>query len=174
MEKSKRSLLLGVRKKTKSTEQKKKLFSNVVNYLKSDCYMFAPLISPSLSGLKLKPKEASKENKKTRVLKVIGKYMKSDTYMYSPLLSSQLMASPPSEQIQCTRKVTVQVATRMLTTESGNSTAEKQPCEDSCRDNQTVKHMVYHQQQQQRRRCSTPVSAGKGMADVQLRKLVVE
>ncbi|KAL4324515.1 hypothetical protein GQ457_11G018100 [Hibiscus cannabinus] len=169
MEKSKR-LLLGVRKKTKSTEQNKKLFSNVVNYLKSDCYMFAPLISPSLSGLKLKPKEPSKENKKTRVLKVFGKYMKSDTHMYSPLLSSQPMASPPSEQIQSTRKVTVQVATRMLTTESGNPTAG----EDSCPDNQTVKHMVYHHHHQQRRRCSTPVSAGKGMADVQLRKLVVE
>ncbi|KAK9007296.1 hypothetical protein V6N11_051125 [Hibiscus sabdariffa] len=88
MEKSKR-LLLGVRKKTKSTEQKKKkLFINVINYLKSDCYMFAPLISPSLS-------EPSKESKKRRVLKVIEKYMKSDTYMYSPMLSSQLMASPP-------------------------------------------------------------------------------
>ncbi|KAL4387756.1 hypothetical protein GQ457_09G000050 [Hibiscus cannabinus] len=88
MEKSKR-LLLGVRKMTKSTEQKKKkLFINVINYLKSDYYIFARLISPSLS-------EPSKENKKRRVLKVIGKYMISDTYLYTPMLSSQLMASPP-------------------------------------------------------------------------------
>ncbi|KAK8543279.1 hypothetical protein V6N12_015839 [Hibiscus sabdariffa] len=83
------------------------------------------------------------------------------------------MASPPSEQIQCSRKVTVQVSTRMLTTESGNPTAEKQPCDNQTMGHgETVKHMVYHHHQ--RRRCSTPVSAGKGMADVQLRKLVVE
>ncbi|KAK8990166.1 hypothetical protein V6N11_008681 [Hibiscus sabdariffa] len=80
------------------------------------------------------------------------------------------MASPPSKQIQCSRKVTVQV--------SGNVIAEKQPCEDACPpDNQTIGHgetvklMVYHHQ---RRRCGTPMLAGKGMADVQLRKLVVE
>ncbi|KAE8710371.1 Ethanolamine-phosphate cytidylyltransferase [Hibiscus syriacus] len=77
--------------------------------------------------------------------------MKSDTYMYSPLLSSQPRRLPLP---QCSREVTVEVATRMLTAESANATAEKQPCEDappglSIADNQTVKHMVYHQ----RRRC---------------------
>ncbi|KAE8676639.1 hypothetical protein F3Y22_tig00111582pilonHSYRG00178 [Hibiscus syriacus] len=72
MEKFKR-LPLGVQKKTTSTKQitkKKKLFSNVLNYLKSDCCMFAPLLYPSLSGLK--SKEPIKENKKTRVLKMVG------------------------------------------------------------------------------------------------------
>ncbi|XP_038993926.1 ethanolamine-phosphate cytidylyltransferase-like [Hibiscus syriacus] len=71
--------------------------------------------------------------------------------MYSPLLSSQPRRLPLP---QCSREVTVEVATRMLTAESANATAEKQPCEDappglSIADNQTVKHMVYHQ----RRRC---------------------
>ncbi|GMJ15610.1 hypothetical protein HRI_005230200 [Hibiscus trionum] len=172
MEKSKK-LPLGVQKKSKSTKKKKVVFSNVINYLKSDCYMFAPLISPSLSGLKWK------ENKKMRVLKMVAKYMKSDTYMYSPLLSSQLMASPPSEQIQSrSRTVAVEGVMRMLTTESVNATAEQQPSsrpglsigDDQTRGHgETVKHMVYHQ-----RRCSTRVSAGKAMADMQLRKLVVE
>ncbi|KAK9007294.1 hypothetical protein V6N11_051123 [Hibiscus sabdariffa] len=80
------------------------------------------------------------------------------------------MASPPLEQIQCSRKVTVQV--------SGNATTEKLPCEDACPPNnqtigqgETVKLTVYHHQ---RRCCSTPMLVEKGMADVQLRKLDVE
>ncbi|XP_040941671.1 uncharacterized protein [Gossypium hirsutum] len=48
MEKSKR-VSLGVQKNTKQSK-KKKLLTNVFNYLKSDNYMFAPLISPSISA----------------------------------------------------------------------------------------------------------------------------
>lgn len=50
MEKTKR-ISLGVQKKTKPTKQnKKKFLNNVLHYLKSDCYMFAPLISSSFSA----------------------------------------------------------------------------------------------------------------------------
>ncbi|KAB2050168.1 hypothetical protein ERO13_A13G207550v2 [Gossypium hirsutum] len=174
MEKSKR-VSLGVQKNTKQSK-KKKLLTNVFNYLKSDNYMFAPLISPSISaGPKLK--EPIKGNKK-KVLKMVDKYMKYDTYMYAPLLSSQLLGSLSSEQIQCISKVTVEVATTKtkLNTESANALAEEeQPHEDTRpTDNQTiaqgetVKHMVYHH------RCSTPMS-GKAMADhMKVRKLAVE
>ncbi|MBA0633207.1 hypothetical protein Godav_001831 [Gossypium davidsonii] len=169
MEKSKR-VSLGVEKNTKQAK-KKKLLTNVFNYLKSDNYMFAPLISPSISA------EPIKGNKK-KVLKMVDKYMKSDTYMYAPLLSSQLMGSLSSEQIQCISKVTVEVATTKTTlnTESANALAEEeQPHEDARpTDNQTVaqgetvEHMVYHH------RCSTPMS-GKAMADhMKVRKLAVE
>ncbi|KAK6235963.1 hypothetical protein SCA6_011300, partial [Theobroma cacao] len=49
MEKIKK-VSLGVQKKTKATKQSKKKFLNIVlDYLKSYCYMFTPLISPHLS-----------------------------------------------------------------------------------------------------------------------------
>ncbi|XVE71737.1 hypothetical protein DITRI_Ditri10aG0175800 [Diplodiscus trichospermus] len=181
MEKTKR-MWLGVEKKTKPTKQNKKKFLNsVFDYLKSDCYMFAPLISPPISGVKMK--EPIKGNKK-RVLKKVGNYMKSDTYMYAPLVSSQLLGSPPSVKIRCIRKVNMDVPTRMLnleenhqSTESAYVTAEKQPCKDSglgvsTVDNQTVgqgemlKHMVYQH-------CRSSSVSGKAVADLQSRKLVV-
>ncbi|XP_017982299.1 PREDICTED: uncharacterized protein LOC108663227 [Theobroma cacao] len=90
MEKIKK-VSLGVQKKTKATKQSKKKFLNIVlDYLKSDCYMFAPLISPPLFGVKMK--EVIKGNKKN-VLKKVGKYMKSNTYMYASLVFSQLIGS---------------------------------------------------------------------------------
>lgn len=96
MEKTKR-MTLGVRKKTRPTKQhKKKFLSYVVDYLKSDCHMFASLVSSPLSGMTMK--EPIEGNKKM-VLKKVCKYMKSDTYMYAPLVSSQLIGSPPSGTI---------------------------------------------------------------------------
>ncbi|XVF34312.1 hypothetical protein REPUB_Repub18cG0048900 [Reevesia pubescens] len=159
MDRTKR-MSLGVQKKTKPTKQnKKKFLNNVLHYFKSDSYMFAPLISPPLlSGVKIKEPI---EGNKNKVLKKAGKYMKSDTYMYAPLVSSQLIGFPPSEQLRCIRKVTVEVSTKMLnlkenhqSNESANAIAKNQPCKDSCpgmstSDNQTVghretvKHMVY-------------------------------
>ncbi|OMO61059.1 hypothetical protein CCACVL1_23751 [Corchorus capsularis] len=152
MDKSKR-MSLGVQKKTKPTKQnKKKFLKNVLDYLKSDSYMFAPLISPPLSGYSdTKMKEPIKGNKK-RELKKDRNYMKSDTYMYAPLLP------PPSGQFQSRRKITDEVSTTMLnlkesgkSTESANARAENQQRNDSCleRSDQTsrhgerVKHMVY-------------------------------
>ncbi|XVF47806.1 hypothetical protein PTKIN_Ptkin03bG0140600 [Pterospermum kingtungense] len=180
MEKTKR-MSLGVQKKTKLTKQNKKKFLNdVLHYLKSDCYMFAPLISSSFSGVKMK--EPIKGDQK-RVLKKVGEYMKSDTYMYAPLVSSQLTGSPPSGQTQCIRKVTMEVSRRMLnlkenhqSTEPANVIADKQPCKDSCpgtitADNETVgreetvKHVVYQH-------CRSSSMSGKAMVDLQPRKLV--
>ncbi|XP_021277501.1 uncharacterized protein LOC110411596 [Herrania umbratica] len=93
MEKTKR-VSLGVQKKSKATKQsKKKFLNNVLDYRKSDSYMFAPLISPPRSGVKMK--EVIKGNRKN-VLKKFGKYMKSGIYMYAPLVSSQLIGSPTS------------------------------------------------------------------------------
>ncbi|XVE98671.1 hypothetical protein REPUB_Repub03eG0127500 [Reevesia pubescens] len=189
--------VVGVQKKTKPTNQNnKKFLNNVLDYLKSDSYLFAPLIPPPvLSGVKLK--EPIKENQK-RVLKKVGKYMKSDTYKYAPLISSQLIGSPPSGsgQFRCIRKVTVEVSTTMLnlkenhqSTESANAIAEKQPCKDSCpgmstSDNQTVGHgkMVKHMVHQHCRSSSVSVqmtrflglSSRQAMGDLKLRKLVVE
>ncbi|WRX32145.1 hypothetical protein QQP08_024632, partial [Theobroma cacao] len=122
MEKIKK-VSLGVQKKTKATKQSKKKFLNIVlDYLKSYCYMFTPLISPHLSSnplylnwflllsSRVKMKEVIKGNKKN-VLKKVGKYMKSNTYMYAPLVSSLLIGSPTFARMRmmgrvhsCTRK----------------------------------------------------------------------
>ncbi|WRX35165.1 hypothetical protein QQP08_027652 [Theobroma cacao] len=116
MEKIKK-VSLGVQKETKATKQSKKKFLNIVlDYLKSDCYMFTPLISPPLSSnplylnwflllsSRVKMKEAIKGNKKN-VLKKVGKYMKSNTYMYAPLVSSQLIGSPTSARMRMMGRV---------------------------------------------------------------------
>ncbi|CAL5328420.1 unnamed protein product [Camellia sinensis] len=86
---------LGVHKKIKK-HSKKGLLKKVIHYLKSDTYMFAPLVSPQSSdflptntlptGVEImKP---SKE-KNQKLLKKVGEYLKSDCYMYAPLICRQ-------------------------------------------------------------------------------------
>ncbi|CAK9140297.1 unnamed protein product [Ilex paraguariensis] len=86
---------LGVHKKNPMKRTKKKrLLEKVVDYLKSDSYLFAPLLSSSptktisatQSGIEIK-KPFEEENK--NLLIKVGEYLKSDCYMYAPLIVPQ-------------------------------------------------------------------------------------
>ncbi|KAL3353094.1 hypothetical protein AABB24_020868, partial [Solanum stoloniferum] len=74
-------------KKHSSTKQKQ-FFNKVIDYLKSDTFMFAPLCSSSFSsGIEevSKPLEGNDE----KLFSKIGDYLMADNYMYAPLVISQ-------------------------------------------------------------------------------------
>lgn len=94
-------------KKHKIKIELKKSLKTFVNYLKSNSYMYSPLLSSGFSprnpiftttggGLK-ETKEALRENK---LVKKVGDYLKSDSYMYAPLTilpQTSSLSSHPSK-----------------------------------------------------------------------------
>ncbi|CAK7338085.1 unnamed protein product [Dovyalis caffra] len=96
-------VLLGVQNKNNPIKKNKKRFlKKVVDYMKSDSYMFAPLISnqpadflasksSSSSITAVEMKEGMKERNK-RLLEKVGDYLKSDTYMYAPFCDQQVIS----------------------------------------------------------------------------------
>ncbi|KAJ6435557.1 hypothetical protein OIU85_012464 [Salix viminalis] len=83
-------VLLGVQKKKNPI--KKRFLKKIEDYMKSDSYMFARLITKphiasktsTSSTTEVETKECMKERNK-RLLEKFGDYLKSDTYMYAPL-----------------------------------------------------------------------------------------
>ncbi|GAY48477.1 hypothetical protein CUMW_111940, partial [Citrus unshiu] len=82
-----------------SKRSRRRLLKKVVDYLKYDSYMFAPLVNSrshqkikfsSATGLELK--ERIKANNKKLLEKIVD-YMKSDSYLYASMLDSQPMVS---------------------------------------------------------------------------------
>ncbi|KAG6644214.1 hypothetical protein CIPAW_08G040600 [Carya illinoinensis] len=83
--------LCGVQKRNPIKRSRKKLLKKLVDYLISDSYMFAPLISSPPKMFRSSPppiREPIRETKKKKLFKNIGEYLKSDSYMYAPLLQS--------------------------------------------------------------------------------------
>ncbi|XP_043806649.1 uncharacterized protein LOC110630757 [Manihot esculenta] len=88
------------KKPTIKRNKKRKLLKKVVDYLKSDTYMFAPLISPTATHHFLASRIATsftarvevKDCMKGRTEKVV-EYLKSDSFFYAPLFASQQIAS---------------------------------------------------------------------------------
>ncbi|XP_009594762.1 uncharacterized protein [Nicotiana tomentosiformis] len=86
-------------KKHSSNKKKNQLFNKVLDYLKSDSFMFAPLFSsqhfhfPSAESLSSAPtaveESKPKEGNDKKLVSEIGDYLKSDTYLYAPLVISQ-------------------------------------------------------------------------------------
>ncbi|KAJ9689132.1 hypothetical protein PVL29_014668 [Vitis rotundifolia] len=92
----------GVQNKRPMKKNKKKWLKKVLDYLKSDSYMFAPLIfhptnSAAASGVEMtKP---IKEDNRT-LLEKVEEYLKSDNYMYAPLIITQPMHVPAARAIE--------------------------------------------------------------------------
>ncbi|KAL5840174.1 hypothetical protein ACOSQ4_012782 [Xanthoceras sorbifolium] len=195
MDKSKRVVFLGVqRTKNKPNQRnKKRIFKNVLKYLKYDSYMFAPLInSPSkinsASATGIEMKEPIK-GKKKRLLKKAMDYLKSNSYMYGSLFASQPISSPSkvSGPIRYVKRVTTEISTRTLTIEdnqpaiqSANVIAEDQllegnlpdtgisnPCTSSHSHREVVKNMLYAN-------CRSSSVSGNGVLDSRPRKLLVD
>uniref|UniRef100_A0A0D3B2Y2 Uncharacterized protein n=1 Tax=Brassica oleracea var. oleracea TaxID=109376 RepID=A0A0D3B2Y2_BRAOL len=129
---------LSVRKKPKRTNRR--LVRNVVAYLKSDAYLFAPLFSkfsplppqiqmppPSLAlfflrtptGL-LKAEVAVKKNKK-RLSEKVKEYLNSDCHMYRPMISLPKAGSALKGTLQITNLVTMEVSARSATVREDNN-----------------------------------------------------
>ncbi|KAK9275782.1 hypothetical protein L1049_023051 [Liquidambar formosana] len=128
---------LGVHKKKPIKRDKKRLLKKVVDYLKSDCHMFAPLISSppsdfstsritSSSPTGVEIKEPIKEKSKGMV-KEVGEYLKSDSYMYASLifpqpshvLATKVIRSPPTVAgpLCYLKRVTTSISTRKVVKE---------------------------------------------------------
>ncbi|KAJ4709434.1 ATP-dependent RNA helicase [Melia azedarach] len=191
MEKTKR-VSLGVQKKKykikPSRRNKRTLLNNVVDYLKSDSYMFAPLINspppkinfPAATGLELK--EPIK-GKKERLPKKIVDYLKSDSYMYASCSDPQPISSPSKGSIRYVKRVSMEISKRTLTMEdnqpmvkSANMMAEDQFFKgnilETCNsDSQTLAHKELAKNVVYPNCRSSSVS---GMLDSQLRKLLVD
>ncbi|KDP38763.1 hypothetical protein JCGZ_04116 [Jatropha curcas] len=127
--------LLGVHKRKRSVKKnKKKVLKKVVDYLKSDSYMFAPLISPPLTNFlasRIVPSSSTTEvettgNKKQRkksFIQKVGEYLKSDTHLYSHLCVPRHPTSPKDFN-GYVRRVTMEISTRKLIRENDQSTIE--------------------------------------------------
>lgn len=115
----------------KRSSKRKQLFNKVLDYLKSDTFMFAPLYSSRFSSVESSSSVPTREcsvfdfsnsdgsynigqgieedkplegNDKNLVCK-IGDYLKSDTYMYAPLVISQPWgsAATPTETVHISK-----------------------------------------------------------------------
>ncbi|KAH7860876.1 hypothetical protein Vadar_019039 [Vaccinium darrowii] len=193
---------LGVHKrKLKKHTRKKRIFKKMVAYLKSDSYLFGPLVSsqpsdfpptitvPSFATGVEMMKPSEEENKK--LLEKVEDYLKSDSYMYAPLIGPQPSraggansASPQSGPVRHLKRVT-EVSTTKLTKKTNQPTEDivtgaggDVPSENTrlksriavqrtVAHRETVKHVVH-----QHCRSSIP---GKGILGTEpTRKLVVE
>ncbi|KAK2985794.1 hypothetical protein RJ640_023865 [Escallonia rubra] len=78
--------------KKKPMKKKRPLFKKIADYLKSDTYLFAPLVS-SVKGISntnsgVEGENVCEENEKN-LLKKVEDYLRSDVYMYAPLIVPQ-------------------------------------------------------------------------------------
>ncbi|KAI5348957.1 hypothetical protein L3X38_001844 [Prunus dulcis] len=185
-----------VQKKRPIKRNKKKLLKKVIDFLISNSYMFAPLISHPPHGfsspMKTRASITGVEGRKPikgdnkRLLKKVGDYLKSDSYMYVPLLASPASAStssPPKGSSKYLKKVvTMANSERKLFLKYNKSNerftnviAEDQASkgclpekvlseQQSVVHKETVKHVVHHS-------CRSSMS-GKGLLRSHLRKLV--
>ncbi|KAF7154669.1 hypothetical protein RHSIM_Rhsim01G0012600 [Rhododendron simsii] len=192
---------LGVhQREIKKHSRKKKLFKKIFDYLKSDSFFFAPLVSsqPSVPPTKTLPtatpgveilKPHEDENKK--LVDKVGDYLKSDSYLYAPLIGPQPshgvdpnIACPHSGSVRLLKRVTAEVSTRIITKKTNQPTEDTlniiggdEPSQDTRLKNclavqrtvahrETLKHAVH-----QHCRSSIP---GSGILGTKPRKLIVE
>ncbi|XP_050216152.1 uncharacterized protein LOC126667227 [Mercurialis annua] len=190
-----KKMMLGVQKRKKSTKRNTKtLLKKVVDYLKSDSYLFAPLVSPysqtrilaskivsesSIKGIRMKEKKKNKS-----LMEKVGEYLKSDSYLYAPMFVPQPLTSSNGVGTY-TKRTTVEVFTRksirkdnQSTVETSNVTLNDQVVEDDLHGRslsgqpklvrkEIVKHMVYQS-------CRSSSVSGKEMLDLQPRKMVID
>ncbi|TKY54638.1 hypothetical protein E2542_SST19050 [Spatholobus suberectus] len=160
------------KKKPIKRSGRKVLLKNLLDYLKSDTFMYAPLLSPLPSDVfnafPSSPakvgefKKPAKENQ--RFGEQVGEYLKSDVYMYDPLID---VPHSPQEAVQdcgmirmddSTRRLTMKVNQRPDHLGNANQSPESHLPQTDLSDQltwghtETVKHTVY----QSCRSTSTP------------------
>uniref|UniRef100_A0A5B7B1K6 Uncharacterized protein n=1 Tax=Davidia involucrata TaxID=16924 RepID=A0A5B7B1K6_DAVIN len=193
-------MALGVHKTILKKRKEKRLFKKVVDYLRSDSYMFAPLISsqpsdfPSTkicsSATGIETKKPIKENNE-KLVKKVGDYLKSDCYMYAPLVVPQPLhcfdtktINPPHTGPDLyLRRVSAAISIRKVsrntnqpTEQTENVIREDQPLDGYSLDRSTTarqtlaqREMVKHMVDQN---CRSSSVRGKRMLKTEKRKLV--
>ncbi|XP_034698979.1 uncharacterized protein LOC117924473 [Vitis riparia] len=139
---------------------KKKWLQKVLDYLKSDSYMFAPLIfhptnSAAAPGVEMTT--PIKEDNRT-LLEKVEEYLKSDNYMYAPLIITQPMHVPAAKAIESPqtgyiKSISTDISTRKITKKSSQPT-EQQARQQTRRHRVMVKHVVHQN-------CRSSVLSGK-------------
>ncbi|XP_065850432.1 uncharacterized protein [Euphorbia lathyris] len=114
--------------------KKKSLLKKIVDYLKSDSYMFAPLVShyPSdflASNVTVSSSTAGVENRKGKnksLVEKVGNYLNSDSYLYAPLLARRpLPSSIGIIRMEVSETKLVRKGNERIVEEKNNVTVEK-------------------------------------------------
>ncbi|KAK3435524.1 hypothetical protein EUGRSUZ_C00213 [Eucalyptus grandis] len=178
---------LGVLKKRPTKRSKRR---GLLSYLRSNSYMFAPLISRS--GSHLFPQKTllfsdtggrAREENERSLVENIGEYLKSDSYMYAPIVdieeSKHAVAGPICQLerafvVSSARKTTMddqstnQSATLIVENHLSNDDhPEISLTGHSFGQRETVKHMVYQN-------CRTSTVSEKQRLNKEFRKVVVD
>ncbi|KAG2407663.1 hypothetical protein LR48_Vigan541s001100 [Vigna angularis] len=139
----------------------KVFLKKVLDYLKSDTFMYAPLLSslpchafdafPSSPAKELEFQKAEKERRCFG--KQVGKYLKSDDYMYDPLLHLPHSSKEPLHDYgmkrmdDSTRRLTMKVNQQTDHLGNANQSSEspvpQTDISDQHKHTETVKHTVY-------------------------------
>ncbi|XP_027918159.1 uncharacterized protein LOC114177108 isoform X2 [Vigna unguiculata] len=149
----KRSRLRVQKKKPIKRRGRKVFLKMVLNYLKSDTFMYAPLLSslpchafnafPSSPAKELEFPKAEKE--KRCFGKQVGEYLKSDDYMYDLLLHLPHSSKEPLHD--STRRLTTKVNQLTDHIRNGNQSSEspvpQTDISDQHKHTETMKHTVY-------------------------------
>ncbi|KAK7347655.1 hypothetical protein VNO80_22192 [Phaseolus coccineus] len=152
---------LRVQKKKPIKRRGMKVFiKKVFDYLKSDTFMYAPLLSPlpshafnALPASPAKELEFQKPVKEKQCFgKQVGEYLKSDDYMYDPLLHLPHSSKEPLHDYgmtmdDSTRSLTMKVNQQNdhlgNTNQSSESPVDQTDLSDQHKHTETVKHTVY-------------------------------
>ncbi|KAK6944288.1 hypothetical protein RJ641_025390 [Dillenia turbinata] len=204
MEMKRRKLRLGVQKGRPIKKNKRSLLKKVVDYLKSDSYLFAPLIcssvTPPSTGVE---KPVEEKNKKKKLLAKVWRYLKSDSYLYfflvgspesatitacSPPSATKTTTSPPLVLCQHGRleKVSGEICKKMTSNVSSQPVVQEEnmrceyPPNPSCRPIETITSTdgtTGHPEtikHMVHRECRISTMQGRGLSRPQLRKLLVD
>ncbi|MCD7447942.1 hypothetical protein HAX54_036310 [Datura stramonium] len=96
----------------KRNSKRKQLFNKVLDYLKSDTFMFAPLYSSHFSTVESSSSVPTRieedkplEGNDKKFISKICEYLKADTYMYAPLVISRTRdsAATPTETVHISK-----------------------------------------------------------------------
>uniref|UniRef100_A0A2C9ULW6 Uncharacterized protein n=1 Tax=Manihot esculenta TaxID=3983 RepID=A0A2C9ULW6_MANES len=176
------------KKPTIKRNKKRKLLKKVVDYLKSDTYMFAPLISPTATHHFLASRIATSFTASTpnfscpcmdcmkgRTEKVV-EYLKSDSFFYAPLFASQQIASSHRGFGEYWKQETMQVSRgrkddEATTVKALNIRADEEMSNVSGQKKlvhrESVKHVVFQS-------CRSSSMSGEGVLQSRLRKLLID
>ncbi|KAL2338576.1 hypothetical protein Fmac_013022 [Flemingia macrophylla] len=139
------------KKPIKCRSRRKLSLRKVLDYLKSDTFMYAPLLSPlpsshAFNAFPSKVVELKKPVKRSQGFgEQVGEYLKSDVYMYAPLF--RLPHSP--QVVDSTRRLTMKVNHRTDHLGNANQSSESHLRQSSLSDlhtwghTETLKHTVY-------------------------------
>ncbi|KAL7097336.1 hypothetical protein ACP275_10G138000 [Erythranthe tilingii] len=167
-------------------------FKKIIDYMKSDTYMFAPLLNHPQSSLPStfsSSGEPIREKEKSELFKGVEDYLNYDSYMYAPIAKESVSDTeihPSGEGKADTGKASNQIESRTEETTLkdanilNNNRSTEMEVDEICApktpvvvkrnllQRETIKHVVVHQN------CLSSSLQGKALLQKKQRKIVVE